>query len=571
VPVVAVAVVITAAVVLLVLWRWIDGLAFADQEKRAAAQLDAVKIAASIAVGGGGLFALYLAARRQRTQELELEVRHAELRHREAELAQRDQAQAHAEEVAEHNHSHALRIAQDARDHAEFRQLTELYAQSVEQLGSDQAPVRLGGLYALERLAQADESQRQTIVDLFCAYLRMAHDHHPHPQQEAQVRSAVQATLARHLRPGRDPDRPVATFWDGIDVDLSAATLTDLGLPNSRIRTLDLSGARLDGATDLSDATLGDTSFRGAQVHGPVQFIGTTFSGTAEFTGARFGDETWFANAVFRDGADFGHAQFAGTLTRFNGAKVHGNANFHRARFAGTAGFELASFRGPADFVEAEFDGPARFATRFRGNALFLDAVFRDVAAFGVQAWCGSDFRAIAGFDGAVFTGDAVFTGVTFRGKDAWSVTEWLDPHGSPRRVVSTGTQFTRVVFEADALFDGARFAGPTHFDDAVFGRYVTFAGAEPGGGRGRNFHFLRARARTDVPDHLTHRIWPAGFGLAEPASAEPAPPGWEGTWSRVERLPRVRTRGRSTARDGAAAGSTEPAGEPTDGSGAEP
>jgi hypothetical protein len=39
--------------------------------------------------------------------------------------------------------------------------------------GSDKAPVRLAGLYALERLAQNNEYQRQTIVNVVCAYLRM--------------------------------------------------------------------------------------------------------------------------------------------------------------------------------------------------------------------------------------------------------------------------------------------------------------------------------------------------------------------------------------------------------------
>ncbi|RSM95837.1 hypothetical protein DMB42_49020 [Nonomuraea sp. WAC 01424] len=48
-----------------------------------------------------------------------------------------------------------------------------MYAKAVEQLGNEQAPVRLGGLYALERLAQDTPALRQTIVDVICAYLRM--------------------------------------------------------------------------------------------------------------------------------------------------------------------------------------------------------------------------------------------------------------------------------------------------------------------------------------------------------------------------------------------------------------
>jgi hypothetical protein len=53
------------------------------------------------------------------------------------------------------------------------QQVTETYAKAVEQLGHDEAPVRLGAMYSLERLAQDNPPRRQTIVDVLCAYLRM--------------------------------------------------------------------------------------------------------------------------------------------------------------------------------------------------------------------------------------------------------------------------------------------------------------------------------------------------------------------------------------------------------------
>jgi hypothetical protein len=64
-----------------------------------------------------------------------------------------------------------------AQTHTEMdateRRFTDLYTKAVEQLGSADAAVRLGGLYALERAAQNDVGQRQTIVNVLCAYLRM--------------------------------------------------------------------------------------------------------------------------------------------------------------------------------------------------------------------------------------------------------------------------------------------------------------------------------------------------------------------------------------------------------------
>jgi hypothetical protein len=60
---------------------------------------------------------------------------------------------------------------------AEFREDTKLFAErftkASDQLGSDKAPVRLAGMYALESLAQGTPEQRQMIVNVLCAYLRM--------------------------------------------------------------------------------------------------------------------------------------------------------------------------------------------------------------------------------------------------------------------------------------------------------------------------------------------------------------------------------------------------------------
>src|SRR3712207_12355 len=66
------------------------------------------------------------------------------------------------------------RLEQDrAYKLSQSQQVTESYAKAVEQLGHDQAPVRLGAMYSLERLAQDNPPRRQTIVDVLCAYLRM--------------------------------------------------------------------------------------------------------------------------------------------------------------------------------------------------------------------------------------------------------------------------------------------------------------------------------------------------------------------------------------------------------------
>jgi hypothetical protein len=141
------------------------------------------------------------------------------------------------------------------------RRITELYTKAVEQLGSDKAPIRFGGLYAFQRLAQDNPAHRQTIVNVIRAYLRMpisptAPVSKPEPeaaegqkeagtesetgiagiggtwQQERQVRLTAQRILAGHLRDysaknQQCTDPPSRRFWNNIHLDLTGATLID--------------------------------------------------------------------------------------------------------------------------------------------------------------------------------------------------------------------------------------------------------------------------------------------------------------------------------------------------------
>ena len=114
--------------------------------KRGVARVDAIKTALGIGAGTTGIFALLLAVRRQTHQE----------------------------------HT----AADNVLDAAE-RRVTELYTKAVEQLGSAKAPVRLGGLYALERLGETHELQRRTIINVLCAYLRMRYTVPDEPADDA--------------------------------------------------------------------------------------------------------------------------------------------------------------------------------------------------------------------------------------------------------------------------------------------------------------------------------------------------------------------------------------------------
>ena len=274
------------------------------------------------------------------------------------------------------------------------QRITELYTRAVDQLGNDQAPVRLGGLHALERLAQNNPAQRQTIVDVICAYLRMpyalpddkppgedapaeAHTRYEQRRQELQVRLTAQRIVAAHLRPDT-----WGTFWPDIDLDLTEAQLHQLDLTDCRIRNAEFGGAKFSGDAAFDKANFsgnarfdkakfsGDASFSEAQFSGDARFYKTKFSGNARFNKAKFSAKAVFGEAKFSGNAWFDEAEFSGDA-EFNGAQYSAYAVFGGAQFSAYAWFDEAQFFGDAVFGEAPFGG-----AQFSGNTRFDEAKF---------------------------------------------------------------------------------------------------------------------------------------------------------------------------------------------------
>jgi hypothetical protein len=55
---------------------------------------------------------------------------------------------------------------------AERGQVTDRYTKAVEQLASEAVQIRLGAIYALERIAYDSPSDHQTVMDVLCAFVR---------------------------------------------------------------------------------------------------------------------------------------------------------------------------------------------------------------------------------------------------------------------------------------------------------------------------------------------------------------------------------------------------------------
>ncbi|MGW4794658.1 pentapeptide repeat-containing protein [Nonomuraea sp. NPDC004297] len=259
---------------------------------------------------------------------------------------------------------------------------TDRFSKAVEQLGSSQAPVRLGGLYALEQLAQTNPALRQTIVDVICAYLRMPwtppgeEDRQQRiraartrsagrtgaragrdPDEERQVRLTAQRLLTGHLRwsEGRWWQRRTGAnplYWPGIRLDMTGAVLIDF----------DFEYCRLDRAF-----------FQETVFVGSAHFTGSTFAEVGHFINATFDSKAYFDQATFTKGASFLWATFTNRAT-FLGTRFTQGAVFIRTTFYGDAWFSGATFSSVAYFSHATFRDALFDGATFAGSTKFDSA-----------------------------------------------------------------------------------------------------------------------------------------------------------------------------------------------------
>jgi uncharacterized protein YjbI with pentapeptide repeats len=300
--------------------------------------------------------------------------------------------------------------------HDRTRLLNERFTAIATQLGDGQPAVLLAGVHAMAGLADDWEENRQTCVDVLCAYLRLPYDPDPGEDATPADRAAYRAnrevrhTIIRLIRDHLLPDADAAVSWQGLNLDFTGVVF-DGG---------DFAGARFsDGIVRFGGASFvsGEVSFGRAEFSGgTVDFGGAGFSGgTVDFVFAGFsGSKVNFGRAKFSGSkVNFGRAEFSGAEVIFSGAAMFPGGI---AVFRGGAVFS----GGTVDFRNARFSG---------GTVDFGGAVFSGgTVDFVLAGFSGGTVDFVrAGFSGGtVGFGDARFSGgtVDFRGAHGW----WSQP-----------------------------------------------------------------------------------------------------------------------------------------------
>ena len=324
--------------------------------------------------------------------------------------------------------------------HAERR---SRYTTAIEQLSSDKASIRLGGVYTLVGLVDewlADDKiipnieerrkEGQVIINNLCAYIRSPfllaerteQLNEPYAkdlqnnfggdiekfnedkqyfaqekaalEEERQVRQSIIKEIREHLSKNYSESGP----WSDFDYDFSNAHFFyPVNFNDNYFGTsiVNFSGATFTERADFSRATFTeradfsratftqDADFFRATFTERADFIGAAFTQDADFSGATFTERADFIGATFTQDADFSGATFT-ERADFIGATFTERADFFRATFTQDANFFGATFTERADFSRAIFHSEPSF-TDLLGKARFSHKVAPESYSFGVD------------------------------------------------------------------------------------------------------------------------------------------------------------------------------------------
>ncbi len=143
----------------------------------------------------------------------------------------------------------------------ENRLITERFTRSIEQLGNREETIRIGGIYALERIANDSPRDGWTIMEVLSSFIRGKQNIKGQDLDGLPtIRTDSQAALTVINR--RQIDLETTSQY----LDLSLSNLTEANLVGANLRGATLSKANLTRA-DLSGADLYQVNLCGANLN----------------------------------------------------------------------------------------------------------------------------------------------------------------------------------------------------------------------------------------------------------------------------------------------------------------
>ena len=340
------------------------------------------------------------------------------------------------------------------------------YIKAVDKLSSDDAPVRLGGVYALVGLIDEwldddniDEETRikegQIIINNLCSYIRSpfltaekieAYEAHNdfNLLQEYEAEFSFEE-YSPQLRALCERVKESGTFNNFQDItadyakfheeqDVRRAIFVEMSKRSSTF-TKNEKGDMIPSRGTWSEF---DFDFSRASIFYPLNHL-TIEKGI-------------FSYASFYGQADFNESTFIRDAA-FNGVKFTQGANFTEVTFNGEADFSAQGDTKTTFGRKAAFNG-----THFDQGANFTEVTFNGEADFSAQGDIKTVFGEKATFNGTQFKKTALFNKTIFNETDF------------------SGSTINKTIFTMDAIFEGTEFTKNTSFNNVEFNGLADFS-----------------------------------------------------------------------------------------------
>ena len=365
----------------------------------------------------------------------------------------------------------------------------ERYTKAVEQLGSKEAPVRIGGVYTLVGLVDEwllDENldytekvrEGQVIVNSLCAYIRSSFALAFHYNELTQ-----DSPTAEGLYKNREQEfyTDKAALESEADIRLSIIKEIHNRLQNPKINT---PGTWSDFEYDFS----GSTFFY------PVALTNSYYTKPVNFSGSTYQDEVRFDGSVYKDEADFGSSIYKSWAT-FDGSTYTGWVGFNCSTYQSWADFSASTYQDGATFMSSTYQSWADFSnSTCQSEVYFSDSTYKGKADF-----CGSTYQNEVYFSYSTYQSEADFSDSICQGKADFSDSTyqgWADFRNSAYqgRAGFTGSTYQSEVYFNDSTYQWAHFSGSTYqgwanfrnsayqgragFTDSIYQNEVYFSGS---------------------------------------------------------------------------------------------
>ena len=335
----------------------------------------------------------------------------------------------------------------------------ERYTKAVEQLGSKEAPIRIGGVYTLVGLVDEwllDENldytekvrEGQVIINSLCAYIRSSFALAFHYDELTQ-----ESPTAESLYKNREQDFYIdkAEFKSEADIRLSI------------IKEIH---HRLQGPDENTPGAWSDFEydFSGSTFFYPVDLTKSYYTKPVNVSGSTYQDEVRFDGSVYKDEADFGSSIYKSWAT-FDGSTYTGWVGFNCSTYQSWADFSASTYQDGATFMSSTYQSEADFSnSTCQSEVYFSDSTYKGKADF-----CGSTYQNEVYFSYSTYQSEADFSDSICQGKADFSDSTyrgWADFRNS---AYQGRAGFTDSIYQNEVYFSGSTYEDKADFSGSIF------------------------------------------------------------------------------------------------------